>query len=98
MYITRCHTVNSIKHAVFSLSAIVFTQLQGFTLCAFVFRMCGYANGIKSIMYVCMYASYLHNNVTYWVSLVVLHMRSNNVNVAATINSASCYSSVVTQQ
>jgi hypothetical protein len=36
--------------------------------------------------------------VTYWVSLVVLHMRSNNVNVAATINSASCYSSVVTQQ
>jgi hypothetical protein len=33
--------------------------------------------------------------VTYWVSLVVLHMRSNNVNVAATINSASCYSSVI---
>jgi hypothetical protein len=29
--------------------------------------------------------------VTYWVSLVVLHMRSNNVNVAATINSAYIY-------
>jgi hypothetical protein len=38
------------------------------------------------------------NIVTYWVSLVVLHVRSNNVNVAATINSASCYGSVVTQQ
>jgi hypothetical protein len=37
-------------------------------------------------------------NVTYWVSLVVLYMRSNNVIVAAAINSASCYSSVVTQQ
>jgi hypothetical protein len=36
--------------------------------------------------------------VTYWVSLVVLHVRSNNVNVAATVNSASCYGSVVTQQ
>jgi hypothetical protein len=36
--------------------------------------------------------------VTYWVSLVVLHMRGNNVNVAATINNASCYSSIVTRQ
>jgi hypothetical protein len=36
--------------------------------------------------------------VTYWVSLVVLRIRGNNANVAATINSASCYSSIVTRQ
>jgi hypothetical protein len=52
---------------------------------------------IRMIVFVINYSTGL-NIVTYWVSLVVLHMRSNNVNVAATIDSASCYISVVTRQ